>query len=127
MQPSLPQQPAQAQAQAWEQFLAVLEAERSALVANDGERVAALAAQKADLAQMLAHSPACAPAGIRALALKARELNQVNGALLLQRLAQTRQALALLRPGAGANASDVYGPDGRSARRTPANRGSTLA
>jgi flagellar biosynthesis/type III secretory pathway chaperone len=122
MQPSLPPQ----SAQAWEQFLAVLEAERAALVANDGERVAALAAQKADLAQALAQTPARAP-GIRALALKARELNQVNGALLQQRLTQTRQALALLHPAVSANANDAYGPDGRSARRTLANRGSTLA
>jgi flagellar biosynthesis/type III secretory pathway chaperone len=114
--------------QAWQQFVAVLEAERDALVANDGERVAALAAQKVDLAQALVGSALGDPE-LLGLARQARALNQVNSGLLQQRLAQTQQALALLRPASASGAAagtGVYGRDGRAAQ-APAGRGLSVA
>lgn len=111
--------------QMWQRMVSLLEAERDALVANDAERIAALAAQKVELAQALAGAP---PGTTEmALARLARDLNQVNSALLQQRLAQTQQALALLRPGTGGTAVGVYGRDGRAGTPAVSPRGLSVA
>jgi flagellar biosynthesis/type III secretory pathway chaperone len=96
-------------------MIALLEAERDALIANDSERVAELAAQKADLAQDLAGASVKAEPDLAPLATKARELNKLNEALLQQRITQTRQALALLRGTPDGKGGHVYGRDGRTA------------
>lgn len=107
---------------------ATLAAEREALVAADaaaldraGARKQALMQQleqlDAERVQMSRLEPAAAaqlePRWREVLALlrNCHELNQRNGSLVGQRLAQVRQALAVLT-GQGGDAKAVYGPAG---------------
>ena len=115
------------QCQGWQRMVSILEAERDALIANDGERVAAFAAQKVELAQSLVPSSLSLSGQTAALARLAKDLNQANAALLQQRLAQTQQALTLLRPRKSVGAAEVYGPDGRTAQRSGSSGGFSVA
>jgi flagellar biosynthesis/type III secretory pathway chaperone len=111
--------PAQAE-ETWRAFNELLEAEHAALIANDAERVAALAEQKSKLALALAKLARPANPQASALIASAKALNQANSLLLQQRLAHNQRALAALRPGAVQNAATVYGRDGRTGRAAPA-------
>lgn len=110
---------------AWQQFVGLLQAEQAALIANDGDRIAGLADEKSHLAQRLTAVARNAPVALIALARSARDLNSANAALLQQRIAQTQQALALLRPSGGVSSS-VYGPDGRTDKQS-SGRGFAVA
>lgn len=112
MQSRTPAMP-DAQLQDWKQFVLVLEAERAALIANDGDQIAGLAERKAECAQRLQKVSRHAPIELLALVRQAQDLNRLNSALLHQRISQTQQALALLRP-SNAHSAGVYGRDGRS-------------
>lgn len=101
------------QLQNWKDFVTLLEAERDALIANEGDQIADLAERKVACAQRLSNVSRSASADLLGLVKQARELNRLNAVLLQQRISQTQQALALLRP-SGAHAAGVYGRDGRA-------------
>ena len=88
-----------------------LHEESDALINGDAERVAALAMRKNDLLQRLAPLATRGADIPRALADRARALNDRNAMLLAPRLVAARARLDALR---SAGSAMTYGADGRT-------------
>lgn len=137
-----------AEKRAVEDFIALLESERDALIRCETERVMALAGEKSGLVQRLSQClqqrnrmlkdcglPARSPDferwlertpvarslwnELRALGRRAAEANRLNGTLIGTRLAQVGRALMVLQSACGG--AVLYGPDGTPRARLPSS------